>query len=135
MQPLQGRLGNLVIDDSYNANPASLKAALEVLGANDDNWLILGAFGELGADSMAMHLEMGGLIKSMPVHRLFATGELARHTVESFGVGGEFFEQQEDLITALQQAITGKEILLVKGSRAQKMENVVAALVDNFRAA
>jgi UDP-N-acetylmuramoyl-tripeptide--D-alanyl-D-alanine ligase len=135
MQPLRGRLGNVVIDDTYNANPASLKAALEVLSAEDENWLILGAFGELGVDSADIHREMGELIKSMPVSRLFATGELARQTVAAFGHGGVFFDSQDQLLAALQQAITGKETLLVKGSRAQKMENIAAALVDNFRAA
>ncbi|MGZ4958281.1 MAG: UDP-N-acetylmuramoyl-tripeptide--D-alanyl-D-alanine ligase [Methylomonas sp.] len=135
MQPLLGRKGNIVIDDTYNANPASLKAALGVLGSNDDNWLILGAFGELGEDSPAIHRQMGELIKSMPVRRLFATGALARQTVEAFGADGHYFDSQEQLIAALNQAITGKETLLVKGSRAQKMENVVAAMVDNFRAA
>ena len=75
------------------------------------------------------------MIRSLGVQRLFATGELARQTVNGFGDNGQFFESQEQLINALQQAITGKEIVLVKGSRSQKMENVVAALVDNFRAA
>lgn len=135
MQPLLGRKGNIVIDDTYNANPASLRAALDVLGSNDNNWLILGAFGELGEDSPAIHRQMGTLIKSMPVRRLFAVGELAKQTVEAFGTGGQFFDSQEQLIDALNQAITGEETLLVKGSRAQKMENVVAAMVDNFRAA
>lgn len=135
MQPLRGRKGNVVIDDTYNANPASLKAALDVLGSNDDNWVILGAFGELGENSPAIHRQMGELIKSMPVRRLFATGELAKQTVDAFGVGAQFFESQGQLIAALEQALTGKETLLVKGSRSQKMENVVAAIVDNFRAA
>lgn len=135
MQPLRGRKGNVVIDDTYNANPASLKAALDVLAGNDEAWLVLGAFGELGEDSPAIHRQMGEMIKSAPVRRLFATGELAKHTVDAFGAGGRFFDGQEQLITALNQEITGKETILVKGSRAQKMENVVAAMVDNFRAA
>lgn len=136
VQPLKGRKGNIVIDDTYNANPASLSAALDVLGlANDPAWLVLGAFGELGIDSPAIHRQMGERIKASPVQRLFATGELARHSVEAFGSGGQFFDTQDQLIAALKQAITGTETILVKGSRAQKMENVVAALVDNFRAA
>jgi len=134
MQFLLGRKGNVVINDSYNANPSSLEASLDVLDKDSCNWLVLGAFGELGENSSAIHREMGVLIKSRPVQRLFATGELARHTVESFGAGGEFFDTQEKLIAAVTHAITGKETLLIKGSRAQKMENVVAALVDNFRA-
>ena len=136
MQALSGKKGNLVIDDTYNANPASLRAALEAVNhCEQPIWLALGAFGELGSDSHAIHAEMGHLIKTLSVQRLFATGELARQTVASFGAGGEFFETQEQLINALQQSVTGKELVLVKGSRSQKMENVVAALVDNFRAA
>ena len=78
---------------------------------------------------------MGDSIKARPVQRLFATGELARHSVEAFGDGGVYFETQQQLIAALDAAVTGQETLLVKGSRSQKMENVVAAMVDNFRAA
>lgn len=136
MQALPGRKGNIIIDDSYNANPASLQAALAAVShCRQPIWLALGAFGELGSDSAAIHADMGAMIKAMPVKRLFATGELARHTVKAFGDNGQFFDGQDQLIDTLDQAITGQEIILVKGSRAQKMENVVAALVDNFRAA
>ena len=135
MQPLLGRKGNIVIDDTYNANPSSLKAALEALKADADNWVILGAFGELGPDSEAAHGEMGLTLKQMSIKRLFATGELAKHTVLAFGEGAEFFETQEQLISALNLALNGTETLLVKGSRSQKMENVVASLVENYRAA
>jgi UDP-N-acetylmuramoyl-tripeptide--D-alanyl-D-alanine ligase len=136
MQPLLGSKGNIVIDDTYNANPNSLQAALDVLtDCGSDAWLALGAFGELGPDSPAIHAQMGELIKAKSVRRLFATGELARHAVAAFGPGGEFFDNQEQLIETLTKAVTGKETLLVKGSRAQKMENVVAAMVNNFRAA
>ncbi|OAI03070.1 UDP-N-acetylmuramoyl-tripeptide--D-alanyl-D-alanine ligase [Methylomonas methanica] len=136
MQPLLGRKGNIIIDDTYNANPSSLKAALDVLtNCGGEAWLVLGAFGELGPDSPAIHREMGKLIKAKSVKRLFATGALAKHAVEAFGDGGQFFDNQEQLIDTLTQAVTGKETVLVKGSRAQKMENVVAAMVNNFRAA
>ena len=136
MQALLGRKGNIVIDDTYNANPASLKAALDaVRPCQQPIWLALGAFGELGKDSATIHAEMGKMIHAMPVQRLFATGDLAKHTVDNFGENGQFFESQEQLINTLAGAMTGKEIILVKGSRAQKMENVVAALVENFRAA
>ena len=135
MQPLLGRKGNIVINDTYNANPASLKAALSTLSAQENNWLILGAFAELGENSPAMHSEMGLMIKTMPITRLFATGPDTKYTVDAFGNAGEYFENQEQLINALNQTITGSETLLIKGSRSQKMENVVAAMVDNFRAA
>jgi len=137
MQPLQGRQGNIVIDDTYNANPSSLQAALDSLDSccNDPAWLVLGAFGELGPDSPDLHRQMGEMIKRKGIERLFATGTDAKQTATAFGAGGEYFDSQEQLILALNQALTGNETILVKGSRAQKMENVVAALVDNFRAA
>jgi UDP-N-acetylmuramoyl-tripeptide--D-alanyl-D-alanine ligase len=134
LQPWIGRLGNIIIDDSYNANPASLKVALEVLSqCTGEKWLILGAFGELGEDSINIHREMGELIKSFGVKHLFAVGENARYSVESFGAGAEFFSSQDELIARLKLQLTGSETLLIKGSRAQRMENVAASLIDNFR--
>ncbi|ANE57222.1 UDP-N-acetylmuramoyl-tripeptide--D-alanyl-D-alanine ligase [Methylomonas sp. DH-1] len=137
MQPLRGRHNNIVVDDTYNANPSSLRAALEAIAACGESeiWLALGAFGELGPDSPAIHREMGESVKAMGVKRLFATGELARHSVAGFGAGARYYDTQEQLIADLTAELSGRETLLVKGSRAQKMENVVAALVDNFRAA
>lgn len=134
LQPLISRYGNRIIDDTYNANPASLKAGLDVLMALEgEPWVVLGAFGELGTESPAVHAELGQEIKQRGVRRLFAVGAHAANTVERFGVGGQFFENQDALITALKQELTGKETLLIKGSRSQRMENVAAALVDNFR--
>ncbi|MDT4331970.1 UDP-N-acetylmuramoyl-tripeptide--D-alanyl-D-alanine ligase [Methylomonas sp. MED-D] len=136
MQALQGKLGNIVIDDTYNANPASLKAALDAVPVRQRPlWLALGAFGELGPESPRLHREMGELIKAAGVTRLFATGELTRHTVAAFGAGGDYFDTQQQLIDALTTALAGSETVLVKGSRAQKMENVAAALTHPFRAA
>ena len=136
MQPLLGRQGNTIIDDTYNANPDSLRVALDSLSeTNSEVWLVLGAFGELGPESRAIHHEMGTMIRERKITRLFATGTNAEETVFAFGEGGAFYPTQDQLTLALSQAITGKETLLIKGSRAQKMENVVAALVENFRAA
>ncbi len=135
LQPWVGRKGNIVIDDTYNANSGSLKAGLEVLaGVGQKPWLVLGAFGELGPESLAMHRDMGGLIKSSGVVRLLATGSDAKATVEAFGKGASFYETQEDLIAALEHELTGDETILIKGSRIRRMENVAAALVENFRA-
>jgi UDP-N-acetylmuramoyl-tripeptide--D-alanyl-D-alanine ligase len=141
VEPVTGRLrplltsqGNLLIDDTYNANPSSLQAALQVLlQCPGEPWLVLGAFGELGPDSPAIHARMGETIKAMGVKRLFATGTNAEQTARAFGVNAEFFPLQQDLIAALEAQLKGREAILVKGSRAQKMELVVKALVDNFR--
>ena len=134
LQLLVGKQGNLVIDDTYNANATSLKAGLEVLKTcRGKPWLVLGAFGEVGPGSAEVHHEMGQLIRSSGIVRLLAVGSDARNTVKAFGEGATFFENQNDLISALQQELTGDETILIKGSRAQRMENIAAALVDNFR--
>ncbi|MGZ8928631.1 MAG: UDP-N-acetylmuramoyl-tripeptide--D-alanyl-D-alanine ligase, partial [Methylobacter sp.] len=134
LQSLVSRLGNIVIDDTYNANSASLIAGLDVLAnCEGRHWLVLGAFGELGAESPKIHEQMGGVIKSSGVVRLLAVGSDARNTVKAFGEGATFFDTQNDLIEVLRQELKGDEAILIKGSRAQRMENVVAALVENFR--
>ncbi|WP_333873752.1 UDP-N-acetylmuramoyl-tripeptide--D-alanyl-D-alanine ligase [Methylobacter sp.] len=134
LQPLVSRLGNIVIDDTYNANSASLKAGLDVLAnCGGKRWLVLGAFGELGPESPKIHEEMGELIKSSGVVRLLSVGSDARNTVKVFGKGATFFDTQNDLIEVLKRELKGDEVILIKGSRAQRMENVAAALVENFR--
>ncbi|MEQ1739560.1 MAG: UDP-N-acetylmuramoyl-tripeptide--D-alanyl-D-alanine ligase [Methyloglobulus sp.] len=134
MQPLVGRLGNIVIDDTYNANAASLKAGLDVLvKCKGEHWVVLGAFGELGQDSPKIHAEIGELISSKGVVRLLAIGSDARNTVRIFGKGATFFDSQEELIGTLKKELKGDETILIKGSRTQRMENVAAALVENFR--
>jgi UDP-N-acetylmuramoyl-tripeptide--D-alanyl-D-alanine ligase len=134
LQPLQGRLGNIVIDDTYNANPSSLKAALDVLlTCEGEPWVVIGAFGELGKDSKKAHEQMGEMIKSTRAARLLAIGSEAENMVRVFGKGATFFASQADLIDTLNSELKGHEAVLVKGSRTQRMEQVVAALVENFR--
>jgi UDP-N-acetylmuramoyl-tripeptide--D-alanyl-D-alanine ligase len=134
LQPLISRKGAIVIDDTYNANSASLNVALDVLAnLKGKLWVVLGAFGELGPNSQKIHEEIGALIKSRGVARLLAVGEDCKKTVEAFGVGATFYEEQQDLIAALKQELKGDETILIKGSRAQRMETVVATLVDDFR--
>lgn len=134
LQPLVGRQGNLIIDDTYNGNAASLMVGIDVLTELPGTpWLALGAFGELGPESPKLHTEIGTELKARGIQRLLATGEDCRHTVAAFGEGASFYSEQSALIEALSNALTGQETILVKGSRARRMENVVAALVDNFR--
>ena len=134
LQPLVSRLGNIIIDDTYNANADSLQAGLDVLAnISGKPWLVLGAFGELGPDSPKIHEEIAQQIKASGVIRLMAIGTDSKKTVQAFGGGGTFFETQQDLIDALKEELQGDETILIKGSRAQHMENVAAALVENFR--
>ncbi len=134
LQLMLSTSGIRVINDSYNANPASLTVALEVLmQCPGEQWLILGAFGELGENSREIHTEMGLTIKKAGVKRLFATGTLAKHAVHSFGLGAEYFATQTALITAVKHRISRDVVVLIKGSRAQKMEVVVDSLLDKVK--
>jgi UDP-N-acetylmuramoyl-tripeptide--D-alanyl-D-alanine ligase len=130
LEPLLGGKGNIIINDSYNANPSSLKVALDVLKlCAGESWVVLGAFAELGKASNKIHAELGSLIKSSGVVRLLAVGSDAESTANTFGKGALFFQTQSALIETLLNEITGKETLLVKGSRAQQMEKVTEALL------
>jgi len=141
LNPVKGRMqlqatkkGYRVVNDSYNANPASLQVALDAIHANATKfWVALGEFGELGAESPEIHKEMGLQIKQAGATRLFTIGKLTKHTVDSFGDGASYYAQQEDLIAAIQEEIDSDVVLLVKGSRSQKMEVVVNSLIDETR--
>jgi UDP-N-acetylmuramoyl-tripeptide--D-alanyl-D-alanine ligase len=129
MEPMTGKHGGVVINDSYNANPTSLEAALKVLTSiPGERWVVLGAFGELGLDSETIHSQMGKMIKSTGVVRLAAIGPDAKSTVKAFGKGATFFASQDELISALNEQLKGDEVVLIKGSRAQRMEYVTKAL-------
>ncbi|HEV8257227.1 MAG TPA: cyanophycin synthetase, partial [Casimicrobiaceae bacterium] len=139
-RPLSGRLetkaaaaGVAVIDDTYNANPDSVRAAIAVLAhAGGARWLVLGDMGEVGDQGIAFHREIGEYARAAGIDRLLATGELAAHAVASFGPGGQHFDDVDALIAATRAKLRGNDAtrvtLLVKGSRFMRMERVVAAL-------
>ncbi len=121
--------GWTVIDDSYNANPGSMAAAIDtLLLAAGERWLVLGDMAELGADAQALHAGVGELARQRGIDRLFAVGPLGVATVEVFGAGGEHFDDKPALIAALQAQLHPGVTCLVKGSRSAGMEQVVAAI-------
>jgi len=121
--------GWTVIDDSYNANPSSMAAAIDtLLLAGGERWLVLGDMAELGVDARALHAAVGRRARERGVERLFAVGPLGVATVEAFGPGGEHFSDKAALIAALRARLHGDVTCLVKGSRSAGMEQVVAAL-------
>jgi len=129
LQLKMGARSSWIIDDSYNANPSSVRAGLDVLAAQAGvKWLVFADMGELGASAEASHAEIGAYARACGVARLFALGSLATRTVESFGSGAEWFAECEALIRRLQGEISSGVIVLVKGSRANHLERVVAAL-------
>jgi UDP-N-acetylmuramoyl-tripeptide--D-alanyl-D-alanine ligase len=130
-----GRNGVLVIDDTYNANPDSARAAIDVLAASErPRVLVLGDMGELGSQSEAFHDELGRYAKERRIDRLLAVGELARAAARAFGAGGEHFDSIEALIARAQGLTALKGTMLVKGSRFMRMERVVAHLVAEEQA-
>lgn len=123
--------GAQIIDDSYNANPASLKAAIEVLCAQSEQaWLVLGDMGELGAEEQSIHQQMGEFAKSAGIKKLFALGELSRYAVQGFGKGAIHFETYQQLSAVLSEQLTQDCSVLVKGSRSMHMEKIVDALTQ-----
>jgi UDP-N-acetylmuramoyl-tripeptide--D-alanyl-D-alanine ligase len=127
LQVRQAKSGATLIDDSYNANPDSVRAAIDVLaGCPAPTVLILGDMGEVGEHGAEFHREVGAYARSKGISQLLAVGDATRHAVEAFGDAGRHFERLEDLISS----VSGTT-LLVKGSRFMKMERVVAALTGD----
>jgi UDP-N-acetylmuramoyl-tripeptide--D-alanyl-D-alanine ligase len=136
VQAVKGRLqfkktpqGAWLIDDSYNANPSSVHAGIEVLEQlQGRKWLVFGQMGELGSFADEAHTEIGTFARAHGIERLFAVGAHAQLTVRSFGAGAEWFEDTTALSKALAGALTPDVRLLIKGSRSNRLERVVEAL-------
>jgi UDP-N-acetylmuramoyl-tripeptide--D-alanyl-D-alanine ligase len=136
MRPVPGRLqfktalsGAWIVDDSYNANPSSMKAGIEVLqGVDARRWMVMGDMGELGESAESSHDEIGRFAREHGVDRLFATGKLAALAVEAFGAGAQWFADTEALARAVNAELTSEVCVLVKGSRSNRLERVVDAL-------
>jgi UDP-N-acetylmuramoyl-tripeptide--D-alanyl-D-alanine ligase len=129
METKKGLNGSKVIDDTYNSNPLSFKAAIESISKEKlKKILVLGDMRELGEGGPELHRECGEVAKSAGIDMLFATGELMKNTVNSFGDHAKHFETQEALIQALLPLLSKDVLVLVKGSRSMKMEKVVDAI-------
>ena len=123
--------GSTFIDDTYNANPDSVKAALAVLVQQPGKKiLVLGDMGELGTDAAAMHAQIGLAARAAGVNRLLALGELTQETVGAFGAGAMHFARIQELLAELENELTPDTTVLVKGSRFMQMERVVQSFMD-----
>jgi UDP-N-acetylmuramoyl-tripeptide--D-alanyl-D-alanine ligase len=124
--------GAKLIDDTYNANPDSMQAALAVLKtAGASTVFVMGDMGELGPDAEAMHAQIGLYAKASGISRLYALGRFTSAAVQAFGPHAQHFATVETLVAALQAETTAKDVVLVKGSRFMQMERVVNALVES----
>ncbi len=142
-RPVAGRLveratpsGAIVIDDTYNANPDSVRAAIDVLGdAPGERWLALGDMGEVGTQGPAFHREIGEHARARGIDRLYTAGTMAAECAAAFGAGAQHHAEVEALAAELARELSGGArrglTILVKGSRFMRMERVVRALTGD----
>ncbi|NMG28864.1 UDP-N-acetylmuramoyl-tripeptide--D-alanyl-D-alanine ligase [Aromatoleum evansii] len=129
LQRRAGLNGALIIDDTYNANPDSVRAAIDVLASTAGHTvLVLGDMGEVGTTSAQLHDEVGGYAKSKGVDELYALGEMSAVAAHNFGDGGRKFATAEALLAALAPRLDASTVVLVKGSRFMRMERVANGL-------
>jgi UDP-N-acetylmuramoyl-tripeptide--D-alanyl-D-alanine ligase len=137
-QPVAGRQishtlasGAVLIDDSYNANPGSLYAGIDLLAAGGgEAWLVLGDMRELGQDGEALHAEAGRRARAAGIRRLYTLGPLSEAATRAFGEGARSFENHASLVEVLRADLHAGVRCLVKGSRGSAMDRIVAALLS-----
>lgn len=131
-QVVRGGRTVTLIDDSYNANPDSVRAAIDMLAAlPGPRWLLLGDMGEVGTQGPAFHEEVGQHARAQGIEHVWTAGQLCRHTAQAHGSQARAFDQASDIVAALlnaSDAAPQAASILVKGSRFMKMEQIVAAL-------
>ncbi len=125
-------IGAVLIDDSYNANPASMRAAIDILRAQPaPRWLVIGDMKELGPDAPALHHSVGVYAHERGIDALYAVGELSREACAGFGGRARHFATQPELIAALRAELVAGVTVLTKGSRSSAMDRVVDALTND----
>ena len=136
LQPKAGLNGATLIDDTYNANPDSMKAAIDALKTFATHTIfVMGDMGELGIDAAQMHAEIGGYAKQQRINQLMTFGELSELATRQFGINNQdatqnaqHFISLESLIATLKASMQTNVTVLVKGSRFMQMERVINAL-------
>jgi UDP-N-acetylmuramoyl-tripeptide--D-alanyl-D-alanine ligase len=139
LQWVEGEGQVRILNDSYNASPASVKAAIDVLALwKKESWLVLGDMAELGADSVSIHAEMGEYAQQAGIENFVATGTACYHAVEAFKQkaldqeaakrSAHWFEQQSELLNYINENKQPDQVFLVKGSRSAGMDKIVTAL-------
>ncbi|MEO8742463.1 MAG: UDP-N-acetylmuramoyl-tripeptide--D-alanyl-D-alanine ligase [Lysobacteraceae bacterium] len=128
--------GAVLIDDSYNANPGSVDAAIAALAASGgETWLVLGDMAELGEGAELLHAQVGDNARGKKIARLYAIGPQSRAAVRAFGANAQHFSDQPALLQALRNDLHGGVRMLVKGSRSSAMDAIVVALLADQNAA
>ncbi len=122
--------GACVLDDTYNANPDSVMAAIDVLAEHPGRRvLVLGDLGELGHAAHQLHAELGRYARQAGIEECLTLGELSSETSRVFGPGAQHFTSQVALVQSLRERMNVRLVVLVKGSRFMQMERVVQGLL------
>lgn len=132
---LAGFNGAVLIDDTYNANPDSMKAAIDVLANQNSNpqtstIFVMGDMGELGENAPQMHTDIGAYAKQKKINQLFTFGELSQLAAKEYGASAQHFSSIEVLVEAIKNKMKQSVTVLVKGSRFMQMERVVHQLLE-----
>jgi len=136
LQIKRSRQGALLIDDTYNANPDSVRAAIDVLARSPGRkLLVLGDMGEVGTQGRDFHVEIGKYARDRGIDELYAMGELAAHAARAFGAGARHYAAIEALLLDVGAALGPQVAVLVKGSRFMQMERVVRSFEDSVAGA
>src|SRR5690606_38716198 len=131
IQVRAGRHGARVLDDTYNANPGSVKAAIDVLAARPGRRvLVLGDMGELGIGAAQLHREVGSYARERSIDELWVTGRFAVSTAQGFGAGARLCDDKPQLAMQLGATLDSATTVLVKGSRSAGMEDVVNLIIE-----
>lgn len=132
LQPRRGLQDSILIDDSYNANPDSVRAAIDVLAQQPgQRILVLGDMAEVGAAAAAFHTEVGAYARQQGIDCLLTVGQQARAASVAFGAAACHYADMGELIATLRPALHAKVTTLVKGSRFMAMERIVAAVANS----
>ncbi len=128
----KGLADSVVIDDSYNANPASVRAAIDVLSSRSGHKIfVLGDMGELGVETQMAHAEVGLYANAGNIDELFTLGEFSRGAADSFGENAHWFASHDSLVKFLKRKLKKNVTVLVKGSRSAKMDIVVKEITEH----
>jgi UDP-N-acetylmuramoyl-tripeptide--D-alanyl-D-alanine ligase len=131
--PITAKKGYIVVDDSYNANPSSVKWAINTLASlpcSGKRIAVLGDMKELGEKTAFYHEELGRFLKKSNIDDVMLIGKEVKGILKELNNGrAKFFHDKESLIDYTKHHVTGGDVVLVKGSRAAKMEEIVEALI------
>ena len=136
LSPLTGIFNTQILDDTYNANPDSTLAALDVLAQRNNTAFVLGDMAELGDNVIQLHEKIGEKAKQSGINRMYCLGEYSKKACDKFGKNGRSFTEMDELLATLKKdidqeknnGINSNMTILIKGSRSMKMERAVEAL-------